>query len=259
MRSTMRKTISFIIVSSIFLFGVAYLSLDKILARVIETYGTKALGVEVKVDNVWISPYLNNITITGLKVANTSEYNSSDVIRCDDISISYDLKSVFEPIMKIHTLSIKTPLIVYQAGQNGDNLTALKASAGKSSAHAEPKAAKSEEKRFMIDKLTVDNIFVKASWQKLISQDIALKNITFTDLGKPTSGVTAEEVAELVVGELIREASNSNIKALVKKLGDLKNVKESLDTLKTGVQGTPDKAVNTIEGVVNGLFGSEKK
>jgi uncharacterized protein involved in outer membrane biogenesis len=229
----------------ILLLILAYLSADKLLERLIENYGSQALGAKVEVNGVFISPYLDQISINRLSITqHTAEHPT---LQFGHISASYDVMSLFKPVINIYNVALKNPVAFYTISANTDSLKMLSESSKESDASKTPE--KKDQKLFIIDKIIVDNLLVKASISNLVSREMNLKHLEFKDLGKSSNGITAEDVAEVVVNTIIKEVTQSNIKSLLKHL-DLNKLKQDIDKIGDATKKSAPDVTSQILGKV---------
>jgi hypothetical protein len=76
-----------------------------------------------------------------------------------------------------------------------------------------------------------------------------LKHLEFKDLGKSSNGITAEDVAEVVVNTIIKEVTQSNIKSLLKHL-DLNKLKQDIDKIGDATKKSAPDVTSQILGKV---------
>lgn len=242
----MKKMLAILLSIVLLLIILAYLSADKLLERAIETYGSKALGAKVEVHGVFISPYLDNISINRISVTDLNAEHPT--LQFGNISVAYDLHSLFKPVIHVYNVAVKNPVAFYNISGSTDSLKILSDSSKQAevSKSIEHKA----QKLFIIDKVTVDNVLVKASLSNIVSREMTLSHMEFNDIGKSSGGITAEDAGEIVVNAIIKEVTQSNIKSLLKNL-DLKQLRQDIDNIKeSSKQSAPDVASELLGKVL---------
>jgi hypothetical protein len=94
-------------------------NLDSIVANAIETYGTQAAGVPVRVGSVQLALTEGKCTISGLRVGNPEGYASGDAFRLGEISVQVDPKSVTSSPVSVPQVRVIAPEVNAQLDSKG--------------------------------------------------------------------------------------------------------------------------------------------
>jgi uncharacterized protein involved in outer membrane biogenesis len=250
----MKKILIIIPVIIIVLILAVGFSLDSIIKHGVETVGPRAIGAEVRLRDVDISPFSGKGQLKGLFIGNPGGFNSESAFILKEVRIALDVKSIFSEKIVVDEIYIDAPDITYEKGARSDNiqtiLSNIKKFAGASEAKAETgTAAESEEaeKKIQINRLTIKNGKVHMSMTELGKQglDLDLPDINMKDIGKGEKGATLSEAMEQIFAKL-----NTNISSTVS--GSLKDISKTLE------KTVSDKAGKSVEGTMDklkGIFG----
>jgi uncharacterized protein involved in outer membrane biogenesis len=107
-----------------------YSNLDAIVKQAIEEQGTAALGTDVRVGSVKISPTTGEGTIRGFRVANPSGFPAGDAFTLGEISLAIDLATVTESPVVVKSVTIGAPVVNAVVDEQGrTNLDELRKNA----------------------------------------------------------------------------------------------------------------------------------
>lgn len=232
----MKKIILFVVLALVLAIGggLYYLNtnLNALVKQAMEKYGSQITQTSVHVDNVDISLKTGKGSVSGISVGNPKSFIAATAINVGDVSLQLDKKSVLSngPVI-IDEVVIEKPSIVYEINPAGDgNLLALKrniASASGGSKQASSDASDSKYSReVIIRNLYIRHGAVSVSHQLLKDKAVKadLPTIHLKDIGKNGKGVDPKEVANIVMSEVIKEASKTGQQALQKELLSIKGL-----------------------------------
>lgn len=97
-------------------------SLDQLVKRAIEKYGSEMTQVSVRVDGVSISLKNGAGSISGLSIANPADFSTAHFLTFGEISMKLDEKSLAKDPMIIDEIRIKKPDVTYELTPKGSNL-----------------------------------------------------------------------------------------------------------------------------------------
>ncbi len=228
---------------------VAWNSLDLIVAWTLEHYAPQVMGVEVKVNQVRISPRDGRGEVRGLELGSPAGFTAPRAARFGEIRLAIDPATLLHPVVHVREVFVDTPTIVYERGPKGANLDAIQANidryvggggaspnsrdSGRSGPDTDGGAIPGTRKRlFIIDRLVIKGARVTMSNAGLRGQGLAfdLPDVEIRDIGKRQGGLTAGQVASIVAGTL----QNRIAQRLLTNLDSLRRggVEGAIDALK---------------------------
>lgn len=257
----MKKRIFFGILAFIVIaLAVVWGSLESIVKKVVNKYGSEVTGTEVRLEGFNLSPFSGTASISGLTVANPENYKSPYLLSLGGISVKIDIKSLTSDTIIIEDITVDKPVLTYEMlslTQNNikqlqSNISKNTAKAEKSEAQAAAKPEKSAEDKAAAKQVVIKKVTVKAGELKAVANvpgdkalaDVKLPEIVLTDIGGQKKGESIASSISKILNKILSTASQTVVKS---GLGDLKNVaKENLNDV---VGGVKDKVKNF------GIFG----
>lgn len=210
----------------------------------IERFGPQITKVPVKVDGVNISVLSGSATITGLIVGNPPGYNNPNAIEMGTMSISLDPFSVTSNKIIIHSVHVESPVITFEGGLSGNNLSKLlknvNSSAQNPNAPGNGNVQSSTGKpapKIEIDDFLITGAKVNIGISGVGSKLLPLPEIHLTNLGKDSNGLTPIELTRTILKTII----TSTLNLVASSLGDIKG------TL-TGLTGSLTNSFGNIFG-----------
>jgi hypothetical protein len=218
-----KKTIFAIILLVLVLAGVIWkigANLGSIAADMVEEVGTDVLQTRVGVSSVTIDLKQGKATIFGLTVANPPGYSPANLLEVDVIEIDLALSSLPSTALQVQAVNILDPRIVYEGDKaGGSNIQTLLDNMEDGSTAADG-ASNNDDIKLIIDSLTFTGGQVTATSMlkpgKVV--EFELSDIRMKDIGRAEGGVTADAVAEIVVGKLLRQTVRAAAKSELNKL-----------------------------------------
>lgn len=226
-----------------------YSSLDSLVKKAIETVGTEVAGVPVSVSEVQIKLGEGKAAIKGLSIGNPKGFSAPHAFRLGEIAVALDTGSVTGNPIVIKDISVASPEVTYETGAQGSNIDVIQRNiAAKSGGggKSEPAASSSSDggKKLVIDRLALTGGTLKLATPIPGAQASAkLGDIVLTGIGRSQGGASSAQVAEQVLGALVK--------------GSLKSVQSlGVGNLVDGVAG---KAGGVVPGgagdALKGVFG----
>ncbi|SPE59319.1 conserved exported hypothetical protein [Verrucomicrobia bacterium] len=222
--------------------------LDGAVKRGVETAGPMLTKVQVKLDSASLSLLSGSGKLKGLFVGNPEGYKTSSAIEVGTASLSLKPSSVFSDKVIIHSIRLEAPQVTYETDFKGNNLSKIlanldAATGGSSGQPAQPQPAKAS-KKLQVDDFLITGGMVRASITALNQPvTVPLPEIHLTDLGQGPDGITAAELAKVVVQAIEKNAAQAATSALaglqkqgLQGLTGLTNATE-LDSISKGVGG----------------------
>ena len=224
-------------------------SINSIIRSGVETVGPKALGADVKLQDVDISVLNGKGKLNGLFIGNPKGFNTESAFQLAEVRISLDVKSVFSDRIVINEIFIDGPDITYEKSMKDDNIKALLrniesfAGAGEKAVQKdkEKDTAKSETK-VQINNFIVKNGKVNMSMSALQGKKVSLPlpDIHMKDIGKDKEGTTVSKA----LGEVFAVVNKNIITASAGSLKDIRG------TVEKTVEGTVGESVNKLKGLL---------
>ncbi|HJY77408.1 MAG TPA: hypothetical protein VKE95_12285 [Burkholderiales bacterium] len=183
-----------------------YASRDALVKRAIEGFGPQLTGVTVKVQRVRLEPVDGKGSITGLEVGNPPGYKSARALALGEMHLAIDYSSLASNVIRVKEISLQGPVITYETGAGGDNLTAIQK-------HIDAELARlsgpASADRVSGRKFIVDHIYVRdASVRFGDALTLSMPDVHLRDVGKKSNGASAGEVVKTVWGSIAGGATN---------------------------------------------------
>lgn len=247
----MKKRIFFGLLAVIIIaLAIVWGSLESIVKKVVNKYGSEVTGTEVRLEGFNLSPFNGTASISGLTVANPANYKSPYLLSLGGISVKIDMKSLTTNTIIIDDITIDKPVLTYEMislTQNNikqlqSNLSKNTAKAEKAEAAAAAKPEKSAEDKAAAKQVIIRKVTVKAGELKAVTNvpgdkglvDVKLPEIVLTDIGGQKKGESIAVSISKILNKILATASQTVVKS---GLGDLKNVaRENLDNVVGGVK-----------------------
>lgn len=245
-------------------FGIS--RLDAVAKAGIEQGGTYAMGVETKVDSVDIGLIAGTFDMTGLKIANPAGFKEGKFLTLDKAGVGVNNSTLRAKVIDLPKLSFSGLTVNLEKSISGanyktilDNLKKVSTDLGSST-----KTAPGQQMTFVVRELTISNVTVNAELAGLGAagprvtipiHEVKLTNIGQNQGGVKGSGVTAEQLASIVVQAILNAAvENGGLPADM--LGDLQGQLAQLNGLKdVGVEvvGKLGESAKQLQGSIDGV------
>ena len=206
----------FVVATALVLIGLTgiasyiYLQRDSLLESAIEDYGSDILGAKVLVDGVKLSPIDGEGAVRGLSIGNPKTFHR-DVAHVGAIELALDPKTVADDVVRIRRIAVLTPRITYEQRASGTNLQALQRNVARYIGETSPKERKASTK-FTVDRLVIRGgqlTYIPLSGATAAGIALRLPDITLSDIGKRRGGVTAGELAKIIVDALVARTTTA--------------------------------------------------
>jgi hypothetical protein len=234
--------------------------IDGAARSVIESEGSKALGVELTLDKLHLSLFGGEAKLGDMKIANPEGYTDEQFFGLGTGHASVSYGSLSEETIVIPEIVLDDVSVSLEKKEGKGNYDVLIENLEKYAGEEEEKEP-SEGKKFVIKKISVRNITVKSRMVSLVVKPALtakIGEITLEDVGSG-SGVPMGVVIRKFIGGLLAGIANSGVSLagdIGKGLGNA-----TLNIGKEGVKviGEGGKAVGDVVEGVGGLFGKKKK
>lgn len=255
-RSKIKTVVSTVIIIIAVLLIVIYFTLNMIVAKGIEKFGTEATGTEVEVQSVYLSPFAGSLEIKGLSVANPKGYHSGNALTLNRFFVSMNIKSLLSDKIIINEVLIENVSIDLEpsltAGSNlqeiSNNISAYTASEKTQEKTPSQPSEQKPGKTVIIKHLLIQDGTVSISSSMLRNNIIVpMAKIEMYDIGENNSQ-SAEEIVQTVFNQLILGVSSAasgvqgisldsiNLEGISKASGDVeKSVSDGLKSLGSSI------------------------
>ena len=241
-----------------------YSSLDSIIEKAIEKYGSEITQAKVSLDGVKISPTSGQGALMGLQIGNPKGFSSDYAINIGTTKITIDIKSITKDPIIIKEIYIDKPSVIYELTSKGNNFSAIVknvqeygGAADKKTKPADSKKAGKEGPKLIIEKLRINNGEVKVEAAALKGKDITTKlpNIYLKDIGKSKGGASPGEVAEKIMAILTKKIGSAvGSLDLNQIIGNVGNLQKELGGAIQNNGGNINKQVDEAGKKLKSLF-----
>jgi len=191
-----------------------YASRDALVKRAIEEFGPQLAGVPVTVRRVRLEPLDGKGAISGLVVGNPAGYKAPSALTLGDVRLSINLSTLTSSVVHVREISLNAPVVTYERGPGGDNLTAIQSHIDREVARlggAPGKAAPPSDAPSR--KFIIDHIYVRDARISYGSVSLPMPDVHLRDIGKQSNGASAGEVVKAVWGSITSSAGNAASRA----------------------------------------------
>ena len=197
-------------------------SLDSLVERAIESYGSELAGVAVRVDRVDISLTRGRGRLRGLSLANPPGFEARHALRVDEITLEIDTESLGGSPVVISEVLIDGPKVVYELDASGrSNFDVIRKHVAGASP-SEPDESEGEPLLILIRHLRVDagKMNIDGSAPAAAALEVQLPTLDLRDLGAP-NGETPEaigtEVLSEIIGRVVQRAARGAVGKIVEE------------------------------------------
>jgi len=209
-------------------------SLDGIVKRAIESYGSQITGTSVSVGSVSISLQEGRGTLSGLQIANPPGFASGDAFSLGQITVQIDPASLTSQPIVLKEVVVESPRVEYLVDAKGrrnidtilENVKRYQAAGAQSGGSG----SEGPEVRLRIDRFSFERGEIKADASALQSGrsfDVKLPSLQLAQVGGPGGappGVVGKEILDaytqkVVVTVAASQGQKQLEKVLDKKLG----------------------------------------
>ena len=174
----------------------------------IEYFGPALTGTTVSVDSVQVSVRSGRGAIRGLELGSPPGFGSKRSARVGEIRFDVDTATVTSPVTVIHEIVVDAPVVTYERGGKAINLDMVR-----ERLEAYVKRDLGFTHKFVIERLEIRGARVLMTNAALKGQGITfdLPEVKVLDVGKRQGGVTASELAVMVVNLLQVRIAEKNL------------------------------------------------
>ena len=113
----MSKTVKYLLLGLLLMIGAGFFTLtlmiDSIVSTGIEEIGSEMTGTPVTVENVSISPFSGNGTVTGFRVANPDGYSEDYAMEIENFSFELEPFTLFSNEIIVNDITISGASVFY--------------------------------------------------------------------------------------------------------------------------------------------------
>lgn len=216
----MGKTLKYGLIGLVIILAAGFwmlaMSIDSIVKSGMEQVGSEMTGTQVTVDDVSISPFSGEGTISGFRVANPDGFGTDHAIQIDDFHISLEVLSLFSDEIRIREIRITGPLLYVEQQLPENNLRILLNNI-RDATDEDPAQADMFIGRFLMQDGTVD-LYTEIGGER--SARVEMSEIELHDIGTGESGRAAEQVVRQIAEPVIRQALEAAARSGVEQLRD---------------------------------------
>lgn len=248
------KVVVWVLVVSVALLLFAELFLDKAIKGGVNTFGSKLLGVETRVEDVDFSLLRGVVSLNKLHVGNPEGFDAERLLDLEKAEVHLNFGALFADPMVIDSIEVAGLDVTYEQNLTENNIGKLleNLKAEEEEEKAEEAEASKPAKKVVIKKFDLSDSHVKIA---LIGNGVPVKipDMHLENIGEQSGGMTGVDV----VSELFKDLLQS-IGGLVVDVGGLAvdGVKAVGGLAADGVSVIGDGAMSAV-GAVTGLFSSE--
>lgn len=241
----------------------AFYSIDSIAKRAIESGGTYALGVPTTLNSASVGILGGTFSMSGLNVANPPGYGTAPFLSLGDGSVAVSLSSLREPTVRLPHLSLDNLSVSLEKKGGKANYAVILDNLSKLSSGSSAPKSGGDEKKFVINELSLKNIKVgvdlvggpgaigNLTKVTIPIQEVKLENVGQTGSGVGGSGVTLSQLSSIIVQAVLAAAAEKGNGILPTEiLGELQGGLANLGQLdKLGMKVLADpKALEQLGG-----------
>jgi uncharacterized protein involved in outer membrane biogenesis len=215
------------------------LNLNSFVRTGIQVGGTRALGVETRLDSAAVSLWGRSIALRGLDVANPKGFSSPTFVKAGLISVSAELGALRKKEIHLYLVRLDGPEITYEIAKPKSNVAALMDNLKGNEQAPQPAGEKGKPVKLKIDRLTMSNVKVHVAVMGK-PLDVSLGTVVINNLDDghgnaiPTDQVLSAVLAKLTgsitdeVAGLPKGVTKDILPGLKKETGDLpENLKKT--------------------------------
>lgn len=191
-------------------FAILTLYLDSMVKSGIETIGREMTGTEVTVDNVSISLFTGQGTISGFRVANPEGYQTENAFSVDDFSISLDISTLLSDVVVVNDVRISGPAVYVEQKLPDNNLQTILSRINESVSTGTSSDTELVIEHFLLENASAE-LYTEVGGERSARVDISA--IELNDLGRGGGKQAAEEVVKEIADRLIEQALEAAVQS----------------------------------------------
>jgi hypothetical protein len=193
------------------------LFLDGAIKKGVETIGPQVTKVDVKLDGVSLSLLSGSGKIKGFVLGNPQGYQTPHAISVGSTSVSVKPGSLLSDKIVVRSIRVEAPEITFEGTLRGNNLTMILDNVnGAAASGGTDKSAPKGDKAKAGKKIQVDDFLMTGAKLNVSmvgmggkSVPVLLPDIHFTNLGTGPDGITAADLTQRVLQEVVASATKA--------------------------------------------------
>lgn len=207
------KKILFVLVLLVISAGVfLYVNFEAGLRRGIEIAASNALGTQVTVSGVSLSPLSGEGSIRGLQIANPEGFDAPTLMDLGSLELAVNLKSLVSDVIEIERVIVNDVQVTYETTVINDNIRTLLANLPNANAapvvEASPDAEPAKQIIIRDLKLLQPQINLHT---RVATAPVPLPDIELSNIGEQSNGVTVAEAARQILTALNRSLATAGV------------------------------------------------
>lgn len=243
-------------------------SLDTLITEAVIKVGSEVTQTRVSLEKTEISALSGKGTLYGLIIANPDNFESENVFKLDEISLTLDVTTLTDPTIVIKEIVIAAPEVTYERKGNTSNFDVIQKNADAYMSKTDKDSSGSNGKKSGGTKLIVERLYIRDGIVKVIAPDISEKPMTvklatleLIDIGKAKGGGSPAELVQEIIGAIRQNVVKS---LMIVNLGEgqelLKGTASEIrEQMEKGVEGTRDSLVEKGESIGDSIADIFKK
>jgi len=201
--------------------------LDSAVKKGVETYGPQLAKVPVTLESVSISILSGSGGIKALVVGNPEGFKTAHAISVGHASVAVSPGSLLSDKIVIKHIRVEAPEITFEGGLRENNLSKildnLNAAAGGSGAAPSTPKESGPAKKLQVDEFLIKDAKIFVSLTSMGGQviPVTVPDIKLTNLGSGPEGITAAELSQRVLNQILKAASEAASNDAVKNASKL--------------------------------------
>lgn len=252
MKKLLFRIVALVVVLAIAGLVALFFSLGGIVKKGVESVGPMVTKVDVKLGGANVSPFSGNGQLSGLVVGNPEGFKTPSAIKVGEVSVGVKPGSVFSDKVVVTSVRVINPEITFEGSLKGSNLSKILDNVNAAAASAGGGGGSSGSgKKLQVDEFVISGAKVNLSATMLGGKAVTvpLPDIRLADLGQGPNGITAGELTQKVMKELMQEVTKAAGNAIT-SLG-----KDATDAVK----GLGEKGSEGVKKAAEGVKSLFKK
>lgn len=224
------------------------LNLNSIVKSGVEEVGPELTQTPVSLEKVDISLRNGRVALLGFSVANPENFTSPNAFEFKEFVFKVDPQSLRQKVIVIDDIVISGIAITAEQKGSSSNLQELKKAVdsylppGTKSDSSESAGA---DVRFMVRHLKFDQASLNLITEKYGERSLSLPSFEEENIGNAQEGITAEELASIILKSLNNNAKKAAERELKKVLTD-----EAKSQAKEKIKGEAEKGLDKLRGLI---------
>jgi uncharacterized protein involved in outer membrane biogenesis len=225
-----------------------YFSLDGIVRRAIVSRLEEATGVDVRLQAVHLNAANQSGELVKFRLANPPGYPRGEALfRFERAEVGLDVATLRQPVVRIRSIELRSPIIFYSGNASGNNLKAL---AAQVAARDKANPAPQDVRRVSIGSFVIADARIRINLPGVNhTPELELGTVRFSNLGGK-DGSAPGEIMSTISATLSDRATAKVVKSLPRMAVELGLAPEKLaEMLGVPVPGPVRQAADFLRGI----------